>query len=230
MPDVLVTQCAGCQTFQGQLEKKSKKWKCVTCAARQTLLRVFARGSGAEMRKVVQSLNKKRIEGGMAALNNIYEQHINGDEVTDTNIPDNTEPIPKVEWDRYVSSDEEQPNANMDYKRSFEHEVERLAAGPTTKWKRFKSVKQQTPCHSPSSVPCPDPEVDYVERPQLRNSLPKWKQRCDDTIKPFPFLPPPGTHQAGEVVSPALSLETLSQNLPTSDDAQQGPTVWDQFL
>eukprot|EP01063_Lacrimia_lanifica_P012858 TRINITY_DN19551_c0_g1_i1.p2 TRINITY_DN19551_c0_g1~~TRINITY_DN19551_c0_g1_i1.p2 ORF type:complete len:247 (+),score=63.96 TRINITY_DN19551_c0_g1_i1:86-826(+) len=60
MVDFLALACAACRMFQVQQEKKSKKWTCVVCGAKQTLMKVHARGTSREMRPVVQGLNMKR--------------------------------------------------------------------------------------------------------------------------------------------------------------------------
>ena len=237
MPDVLVTQCAGCHTFQGQLEKKSNKWKCSICNAKQTLQRVHARGTGPEMRKVVQNLNRLRLEGDATVLNSLHEKHISGGDLNgDYNTQNNCNfDIPKIEWNAYISSDDDQAD-DCNIKRHFEEEeVERLATCSTsTKWKRLKSINHQTPCHSPNSSPCVDPVVEYVEQPQLKKPLPKWKHRRanNSSLKPFPFVPPSTSNQTA---SPALSMVSLSQNLPVTDtnecdDEPAVPSVWDQYL
>jgi hypothetical protein len=59
--DHLVLQCAVCGMFQVQQNKKSGKFTCVLCGAKQSIGKVFFRGSMAkEVRPVVQQLNMER--------------------------------------------------------------------------------------------------------------------------------------------------------------------------
>jgi hypothetical protein len=64
MPQVFqVIKCVECQAFQVQLEKKSHKFSCTLCNAKQTLQKVYARSSKAsDCRKVCQDYNAARIE------------------------------------------------------------------------------------------------------------------------------------------------------------------------
>ncbi|KAK6187083.1 hypothetical protein SNE40_006331 [Patella caerulea] len=52
-----VLQCYKCQTFQVQQVKKVKKWACKMCGEKQSILRVYGHGSGADCRRHVQKLN-----------------------------------------------------------------------------------------------------------------------------------------------------------------------------
>jgi len=62
MPQTFVAlQCAFCNTFQGQLDKKSKKFSCVICNAKQSFRTIFAvSNSGKDIRLTVQQLNELR--------------------------------------------------------------------------------------------------------------------------------------------------------------------------
>uniref|UniRef100_A0A667Z022 MRN complex-interacting protein N-terminal domain-containing protein n=1 Tax=Myripristis murdjan TaxID=586833 RepID=A0A667Z022_9TELE len=55
-----VLRCFSCQTFQVQQVKKSSRWRCKLCGEKQTLLKEFGRGSGADCRRHVQKLNAMR--------------------------------------------------------------------------------------------------------------------------------------------------------------------------
>ncbi|XP_045183042.2 MRN complex-interacting protein-like isoform X2 [Mercenaria mercenaria] len=57
-----VLQCYSCQTFQVHQVKKATKWTCKMCGEKQSLKKVFGRGSGAECRQHVQRLNTLRAE------------------------------------------------------------------------------------------------------------------------------------------------------------------------
>uniref|UniRef100_A0A3B3T2R6 MRN complex-interacting protein N-terminal domain-containing protein n=1 Tax=Paramormyrops kingsleyae TaxID=1676925 RepID=A0A3B3T2R6_9TELE len=57
-----VLRCFSCQTFQVHQVKKSKKWNCKMCGEKQSLLKVYGQGSGADCRRHVQKLNALRGE------------------------------------------------------------------------------------------------------------------------------------------------------------------------
>ncbi|KAJ3061209.1 hypothetical protein HDU98_002865 [Podochytrium sp. JEL0797] len=70
MPTFQVVRCFSdtCSMYQVKQETKSTKWKCKLCGAAQSLLKVvFASGSAAECRPVVQQLNLARGEAREAA-------------------------------------------------------------------------------------------------------------------------------------------------------------------
>ncbi|KAK1903937.1 MRN complex-interacting protein [Dissostichus eleginoides] len=55
--EFLVLRCFTCQSFQ---VKKVNKWTCKLCGEKQSLLKEFGRGSGADCRRHVQKLNAMR--------------------------------------------------------------------------------------------------------------------------------------------------------------------------
>ncbi|XP_076025860.1 MRN complex-interacting protein [Genypterus blacodes] len=55
-----VLRCFSCHTFQVQQVKKVKRWSCKLCGHKQSLLKEFGRGSGADCRRHVQKLNATR--------------------------------------------------------------------------------------------------------------------------------------------------------------------------
>ncbi|KAJ8337832.1 hypothetical protein SKAU_G00367980 [Synaphobranchus kaupii] len=57
-----VLGCFSCQMFQVHQVKKSKKWNCKMCGEKQSLVKVYGRGSGADCRRHVQKLNSLRGE------------------------------------------------------------------------------------------------------------------------------------------------------------------------
>ncbi|XP_052764842.1 uncharacterized protein LOC128206455 [Mya arenaria] len=55
-----VVQCYSCSTFQVHQVKKALKWACKMCGEKQSIKKVFGRGTGAECRQHVQKLNTRR--------------------------------------------------------------------------------------------------------------------------------------------------------------------------
>ncbi|XP_053319609.1 MRN complex-interacting protein [Spea bombifrons] len=62
-----VLRCFSCQTFQVHQVKKSKTWNCKLCGEKQSLLKVYGQGSGADCRQHVQKLNLLQGEVQQAA-------------------------------------------------------------------------------------------------------------------------------------------------------------------
>ncbi|CAI9723099.1 Hypothetical predicted protein [Octopus vulgaris] len=61
MPQVFhVVRCCECETFQVQQVKKVRKWSCKVCGQKQSLIKEYGRGSGADCRHHVQKLNSLR--------------------------------------------------------------------------------------------------------------------------------------------------------------------------
>ncbi|XP_060573601.1 uncharacterized protein LOC132731438 [Ruditapes philippinarum] len=57
-----VVQCYSCQTFQVHQVKKTTKWACKMCGEKQSLKKVYGRGTGVECRQHVQRLNTLRAD------------------------------------------------------------------------------------------------------------------------------------------------------------------------
>ncbi|XP_029368629.1 MRN complex-interacting protein [Echeneis naucrates] len=55
-----VLRCSSCESFQVQQVKKVNRWSCKVCGQKQSLLKEFGRGSGADCRRHVQRLNAMR--------------------------------------------------------------------------------------------------------------------------------------------------------------------------
>ncbi|XP_042638559.1 MRN complex-interacting protein [Orycteropus afer afer] len=54
---VRVLRCCSCRLFQAHQVKKSLKWTCKACGEKQSFLRAYGEGSGADCRRHVQKLN-----------------------------------------------------------------------------------------------------------------------------------------------------------------------------
>lgn len=63
MPQELhVLRCYSCQAFQVHTVKKSRKWDCKMCGEKQSVKKVYGRGSGKDCRLHVQRLNEMRMK------------------------------------------------------------------------------------------------------------------------------------------------------------------------
>ncbi|XP_033640400.1 MRN complex-interacting protein-like isoform X2 [Asterias rubens] len=52
-----VVRCYACEVFQVQQVKKISKWQCKMCGEKQSLKKVYGRGTGSDCRRHVQKLN-----------------------------------------------------------------------------------------------------------------------------------------------------------------------------
>ncbi|KAL5493355.1 hypothetical protein EMCRGX_G014524 [Ephydatia muelleri] len=60
--EFLVLKCFSCETFQVIQVKKTNKWACKICNEKQSITKVYGRGSPSDCRKHVQKLNLARGE------------------------------------------------------------------------------------------------------------------------------------------------------------------------
>nr|CAI5824950.1 unnamed protein product [Callosobruchus analis] len=91
MPEYIILQCFSCKIFQVHIVKKSSKWKCKLCSARQSVIKIFMKHETAkECRVVVQEMNEKYIrqeelvtmllsENGCTTLKELQVTEVNAD-------------------------------------------------------------------------------------------------------------------------------------------------------
>ncbi|KAM3845421.1 MRN complex-interacting protein [Vipera latastei] len=83
-----VLRCCSCNIFQVQQVKKSKKWNCKICDEKQSILRVFGQGSGADCRHHVQKLNLLQGEQDQTPAGNLRHKEESG-QISDENMAAN---------------------------------------------------------------------------------------------------------------------------------------------
>ena len=74
----LAVRCCSCSAFQGIQRTQQSKYSCKLCNTKQSITRVFASGTGKEVRLAVQTLNRARLEAAAVAqeeANAEYEAH-----------------------------------------------------------------------------------------------------------------------------------------------------------
>uniref|UniRef100_A0A8C5KB60 MRN complex interacting protein n=1 Tax=Jaculus jaculus TaxID=51337 RepID=A0A8C5KB60_JACJA len=64
-----VLRCCSCQLFQAHQVKKSLKWTCKACGEKQSFVRAYGEGSGADCRRHVQKLNL--LQGQVSELSSL---------------------------------------------------------------------------------------------------------------------------------------------------------------
>ena len=63
----LAVRCCSCSAFQGIQRTQQSKYSCKLCNTKQSITRVFASGTGKEVRLAVQTLNRARLEAAAVA-------------------------------------------------------------------------------------------------------------------------------------------------------------------
>ncbi|XP_046674113.1 MRN complex-interacting protein isoform X1 [Homalodisca vitripennis] len=79
-----VLKCFSCETFQSHIVKKTNKWTCKVCGEKQTVKKVYGRGSGKDCRVHTQKLNGLKGEKEQSQIEQQWE------EVTE-DIPENSQ-------------------------------------------------------------------------------------------------------------------------------------------
>ncbi|KAM4677370.1 MRN complex-interacting protein [Discoglossus pictus] len=102
-----VLRCFSCNTFQVHQVKKSKKWTCKLCGEKQSLLKVYGQGSGADCRHHVQKLNLLQGERQQQEADNaagLDRQEENSEEDHEDDIQDNTleTGVSVSRWNKYL--------------------------------------------------------------------------------------------------------------------------------
>ncbi|KAL2077652.1 hypothetical protein ACEWY4_027156 [Coilia grayii] len=124
-----VLRCFACETFQVQQVKKAKKWNCKMCGEKQSVIKEYGRGTGADCRRHVQKLNGLRgqlLEEENESAWSRWEE----DEVPEFNHEDETlfckpqQVVGESRWSKYVETavplggdEEEEENFYTECKR-----------------------------------------------------------------------------------------------------------------
>ncbi|XP_072256685.1 MRN complex-interacting protein [Pyxicephalus adspersus] len=110
-----VLRCFSCHTFQVHQVKKSKKWACKLCGEKQSLIKVYGQGSGADCRHHVQKLNLLQGEVEQAANSNagLNSQNEENDSTQCSGTSQPHAEAPQSCWIKYLeeggeNSDEEE--------------------------------------------------------------------------------------------------------------------------
>ncbi|XP_073424112.1 MRN complex-interacting protein [Dendrobates tinctorius] len=160
MQEFQVLRCYSCHVFQVQQVKKSKKWSCKLCGEKQTVLRVYGQGSGADCRHHVQKLNLLQGQAATGADGGICPSSVSDEDPGGESHPSPTasqEAALMSRWNKYLEEnrDEEQGHINTEREHYYPHQD----CPPTTVRKRLHS---------------PDPEGDFYKE-NKKESISKKK-------------------------------------------------------
>ncbi|XP_072520215.1 MRN complex-interacting protein [Salminus brasiliensis] len=143
-----VLRCFSCQTFQVQQVKKSKKWSCKMCGEKQSLIKEYGRGTGADCRRHVQKLNSMRgelleVENERAWTQWEKEEECeakdrSGDEGQSCEQQEDMRATVS-RWSKYVDQTENEPRGDEDEEENIYTERDRFRSCDKVSRKRQKS-------------------------------------------------------------------------------------------
>ncbi|KAF4085611.1 hypothetical protein AMELA_G00097160 [Ameiurus melas] len=182
-----VLRCFTCRTFQVQQVKKSKKWSCKLCGEKQSLIKEYGRGTGADCRRHVQKLNSLRgelLEVETERAWTRWEEEECEVEVDPGDETQNLEQKTRVisRWSKYVDQGENGPERDED-----EHQEEEENVYTDTEQCRQRNIRKRKKSFTSGdarghSTAGGDEDADAARRGALR--LPSQPRRHDDTFKP----------------------------------------------
>ncbi|XP_041653685.1 MRN complex-interacting protein [Cheilinus undulatus] len=201
-----VVRCFSCQSFQVQQVKKVKKWSCKLCGEKQTLVKEFGRGSGADCRRHVQKLNAMRgavLEEQEHAAWSLWEQ---AEEEAEPEEEQQVSHTQVSRWSKYLANPEE-AEAEEDEDGLFDRK--QLHGNGMNERKRKRGG---APSCSPEQEDTPPP---------TRTSIASQNQSCLYTEKA------PPTRQ---VVPPADHLPPPSKRLTPPSAGSGCVSRWARFI
>lgn len=198
MPQELhVVRCYACKKFQVQIVKKVPKWQCKVCSEKQSLLKVYAQGSGKECREHVQNLNMQQ---GllMSQETPCYESNSNVEDET-FHCADNPAMNKMSKWSEYLDD-----NGPRQADTNSWQEKETSSAGTSMLRGRKRKLSNQDDfqddCTFEENYSQPEAQVlDLSSGPSgFNNSKSKWSQFVSPKEED---LPPPGNEYSGAVLN-----------------------------
>ncbi|CAC5363228.1 unnamed protein product [Mytilus coruscus] len=144
-----VLQCYKCETFQVHQVKKSTKWSCKLCGEKQSIKKVFGRGSGYDCRQHVQKLNLLRgeqgnrdtVENQCNSSTDAGQSRCSFQQYDDDDDSERIEKLPPVEsgkWSKYVDITEEREENS-----ESNHQPDELEEMYTTDKSEFDGFQKQ---------------------------------------------------------------------------------------
>ncbi|XP_077122417.1 MRN complex-interacting protein isoform X2 [Ranitomeya variabilis] len=138
-----VLRCCSCRVFQVHQVKKSTKWCCKLCGEKQSVLRVYGQGSGADCRHHVQKLNllQGQVERAVTGTDGgICPSSVSDEDTGGESHPSpiaSQEAAPVSRWNKYLeeNNEEEQGGSNTEQEHYYSHQDR----PPTTVRKRLHS-------------------------------------------------------------------------------------------
>ncbi|XP_026363497.3 MRN complex-interacting protein [Ursus arctos] len=164
-----VLRCCSCRLFQAHQEKKSLKWTCKACGEKQSFLRTYGEGSGADCRRHVQKLNLLQGQISEMSLRSLEEPVLLGEEENAGPGQAERESVQEKpqssesRWLRYLERDSKEPGmeGGVCFERPSLSRTEKPEPPFNTGLPRKRTWSQSTvqPPHSPEVQNLGDSEV-----------------------------------------------------------------------
>ncbi|XP_077602478.1 MRN complex-interacting protein [Crocuta crocuta] len=185
-----VLRCCSCRLFQAHQEKKSLKWTCKACGEKQSFLRTYGEGSGADCRRHVQKLNLLQGQISEMSLRSPEEPvSVDGEEDTGSQWGEHASPQEKPQssenrWLKYLEGDSGElgmEGGGMCFKRQPLSRTEKPDPPFNTGLPRKRKRSQSTvyPPHNPDVWNPSDCEVPL--EPQKDRSGPMGKAQDESS-------------------------------------------------
>ncbi|KAK7916258.1 hypothetical protein WMY93_012019 [Mugilogobius chulae] len=174
-----VLRCFSCEIFQVQQVKKVNKWTCKVCGQKQSVVKEFGRGCGADCRRHVQKLNGARgakmeeeakVRAEMDTQTHWHETEFAEEEEQQQLYK------PVSRWDKYMPASQEEAGLiqkgaepeveeavvlDRDLLYSNTQRAKRRETNWGQQWKRRRTSNQDTfrTDRSYAGPPCPQPST-----------------------------------------------------------------------
>ncbi|XP_075066128.1 MRN complex-interacting protein isoform X2 [Mixophyes fleayi] len=199
-----------------QTVKKSKKWACKLCGEKQSLLKVFGQGSGADCRHHVQKLNLLQGEVGEAASSTAghsCQNAISGSDVDDDNTQQrlgiSQERVTMSRWNKYL--EEKSDNACEEEESQIDTDQQKIT--PSTIRKRKKIL--QYGCG-----------LDDQNTKGVVENIPKKNRICEGASVSTTGAIQPSCMKIEDLGSSKCNEKTVVHTLPVI----QSQSRWQRFL
>ncbi|XP_021069401.1 MRN complex-interacting protein [Mus pahari] len=152
-----VLRCCSCHIFQAHQVKKSLRWTCKACGEKQSFVRAYGEGSGADCRRHVQKLNllqgqvsELSLRSVEEAVNASEEENAGPQQAEDGSQQALSKPL-ESRWLKYLDKgceDQELDRGRPALKTQLSTGAERPSS-PAQPRKRKWSQRPRQPAHSP---------------------------------------------------------------------------------
>ncbi|XP_012666432.1 MRN complex-interacting protein [Otolemur garnettii] len=219
-----VLRCCSCCLFQAHQVKKSVKWTCKACGEKQSFVRAYGEGSGADCRRHVQKLNL--LQGQISELRSL-EGHVGASEeectghqqAENVSLQEKAQPS-QSRWVKYLEKDSQEPELGGVY---FDKQLSSRIGGPARPFSQDLPRKRkwsQSTVQLPGSFDAQDSEDSEVTlEPQKGSSSLIGDVRQDNHC-----LQNSADYSSRELGGPLQELQSPTQQLKST------PSKWAQFL
>ncbi|XP_023276431.1 MRN complex-interacting protein [Seriola lalandi dorsalis] len=174
-----VVRCFSCESFQVQQVKKVNRWSCKVCGDKQSLLKEFGRGTGADCRRHVQKLNAIRgamIEEQEQNTWSLWEQvEADGEEEPEEERDNQVSQTQVSRWFKYLDAPKEANEEGEPEEDNILMDRQQLHGINMTDRKRKRTTPVQSSCSRPSATTTSmtdtrPPSLTHTSPPSLNES------------------------------------------------------------